>query len=86
MKEYFQDIIEALLKKKANLREELEREFATREAKIDELLDRAGYEAPVVEEVATVEEISDVEEVVEATVEEAEEVAIEEVPCGYVIG
>ena len=81
----FKDIIELLLKKKANLREELEREYAEREAKIDTLLTAAGYEPPVVEEVATDEEILDVEEVAEV-VEETAEVSVEEVPCGYVIG
>lgn len=46
----FEDVIELLLTKKANLREELEREFAERSAKIDELLNLAGYVPPVEEE------------------------------------
>lgn len=51
----FQDVIELLLKKKDNLREEIEREFAERAAKIDELLDKAGYIPPVKEELADVQ-------------------------------
>lgn len=46
-----QDIINMLLQKKADLREEIEREFAARNQKIDALLDLAGY-IPPVEEVA----------------------------------
>ena len=42
----FEDVIEILLKKKAALREEIEREFAARENKIDELLALAGYVEP----------------------------------------
>ena len=42
----FDDVIELLLHKKANLRAELEREFADRAAKIDLLLDTAGYVPP----------------------------------------
>lgn len=54
----FQDIIELLLQKKASLREEIEREFAERSAKIDELLALSGYVEPVpVEEVAENAEI-----------------------------
>lgn len=45
----FQDIIELLLQKKADLREIIEREFAERSAKIDELLALAGYVEPVPE-------------------------------------
>lgn len=48
----FDDVIELLLTKKASLREEIEREFAERAAKIDLLLEMAGYEPPV-------EEVSD---------------------------
>lgn len=47
----FEDVIQMLLDKKANLREEIEREFAARSEKIDALLDMAGYVAPVEEEV-----------------------------------
>lgn len=55
----FDDIIELLLHKKAVLREEIEREFALRSAKIDELLTAAGYVEPVAppEAVAEVAEI-----------------------------
>lgn len=48
----FDDIIELLLTKKATLREELEREFAERSAKIDLLLETVGYVPPVEEETA----------------------------------
>lgn len=53
----FQDVIDILLKKKAELRAEIEREFAARSNKIDELLTLAGYEEPVpeVEEPVNVE-------------------------------
>lgn len=46
-----QDIIDMLLQKKADLREEIEREFAARNQKIDALLELAGY-IPPVEEIA----------------------------------
>lgn len=65
----FEDIIEMLLQKKANLREELEREYAAREAKIDALLDMAGYVPPVVE-VVQPEEAADAADIVD--------------PCGQV--
>lgn len=48
-----QDIIDLLLQKKAGLREEIEREFAARNQKIDELLDLAGYIPPVEESAPT---------------------------------
>lgn len=49
MEKGFEDVVEVLLQKKANLREELEREFEKRSAKIDELLTACGYvEEPVV--------------------------------------
>ena len=58
----FEDVIKLLLEKKATLREELEREFAERAQKIDNLLDACGYVEPVAEVVeATAEEIADVE-------------------------
>lgn len=62
----FEDVIELLLTKKANLREELEREFAERSAKIDELLNLAGYVPPVeeVDETADEQEQCDAETVV----------------------
>lgn len=44
-----QDIINLLLSKKADLRAEIEREYAARSAKIDALLDLAGYIPPVEE-------------------------------------
>jgi hypothetical protein len=44
-----QDIIYLLLQKKADLRAEIEREFAARNQKIDALLDLAGYIPPVEE-------------------------------------
>ena len=56
----FEDVIELLLTKKANLREELEREFAERSAKIDALLDMAGY-VPPVEEVTEEQAASEAE-------------------------
>lgn len=59
----FQDIIELLLQKKANLREELEREFAERSAKLDEMLSVAGYVEPVEETLEEAEEIADNSEV-----------------------
>lgn len=46
----FADIIEMLLQKKADLRAEIEREFAARSEKIDALLNMAGYVEPVVEQ------------------------------------
>lgn len=52
----FDDIIEMLLQKKATLREELEREFAERNAKIDGLLEMAGYVPPVEEAPEVAEE------------------------------
>ena len=48
---FLDDIIEKLLQKKASLREDLEREYAERDALLDELLSKAGYVPPVVEEV-----------------------------------
>ncbi len=66
----FQDVIELLLKKKENLREEIEREFAERATKIDELLDKAGYIPPVEEENADEQE--------EATAETVDPVAANE--------
>lgn len=45
----FEEIINLLLQKKAGLREELEREFAERESKINALLEMAGYTPPVVD-------------------------------------
>ena len=66
----FEDIIEMLLQKKANLRDELEREYAAREAKIDALLDMAGYVPPVVE-VVQPEEAADAADIVD--------------PCGQVL-
>ncbi len=59
----FDDVIELLLTKKANLREELEREYAERETKIDLLLEMAGY-VPPVEEVTDEQATSDAETVV----------------------
>lgn len=58
----FDDVIELLLTKKANLREEIEREFAEREKQIDLLLDMAGY-VPPVEEVTDEQAESDAETV-----------------------
>lgn len=70
----FEDIIEMLLQKKAILREEIEREFAERSAKIDDLLSLAGYvePAPVVE--APVVEVAE-DEVINEAVAEYEPVA-----------
>lgn len=66
----FADIIEMLLQKKAALREEIEREFAARSAKIDALLDMAGYvEQPVVEQAA--DEVAVADEAVNAEAAEA---------------
>lgn len=56
----FDDVIELLLTKKAGLREEIEREFAERAAKIDLLLEMAGYEPPA-EEVIDEQAESDTE-------------------------
>lgn len=58
----FQDVIEILLKKKADLRAQLEREFAERSNKIDELLTVAGYVEPVPVEEAPVEVENGVQE------------------------
>ena len=51
----FEDVIELLLVKKANLREEIEREFAHRSAKIDKMLDECGYVEEEKEENVVVE-------------------------------
>lgn len=69
----FNDIIELLLHKKAKLREEIEREFAVRAVKIDELLKLAGY----VETVEVADEIVNVEQPVEQPVEQSVEQTIE---------
>lgn len=66
----FEDIIEMLLQKKANLRDELEREYAAREAKIDALLDMAGYMRPAVAAVQP-EDAADAADIVD--------------PCGQVL-
>ena len=55
----FEDVIELLLKKKATLREEIEREFAERSAKIDELLGMAGYVEPAPAEEVPVAEVNE---------------------------
>lgn len=52
----FQDVIEILLQKKVTLREEIEREYAERSQKIDALLEMAGYQEEVAEEVEETEE------------------------------
>lgn len=68
----FQEIIDILLVKKANLNadkeaelnafmEELEMRFAEREAKINKMLDEAGYVEPVEEAVEEVELTAEVE-------------------------
>ena len=67
----FDDIIELLLQKKANLRDEIEREFAVRSAKIEELLTAAGYEPPV-------EQPEAVEDVVENAPEQSADEAVAE--------
>lgn len=74
----FEDIIEMLLQKKADLREQIEREFAERSAKIDDLLSLAGYVEPVSCEVAEVAE----DEVIDEAVAEVKPVAAPE-PNGY---
>lgn len=43
----YEDLIAILLQKKVNLREEVEKEFAERAAKIDSMLDICGYVEPV---------------------------------------
>ena len=68
---FLKDIIEMLLQKKANLRADLEREYAERDALIDKLLSEAGYVPPVVEEVAEQTEAVDTAESVD--------------PCGQVL-
>lgn len=65
----FNDVIELLLQKKANLRAEIEREFAVRAVKIDELLKLAGY----VETVEVADEIVNVEQPVEEVNEQPTE-------------
>lgn len=73
-KQVFNDIIDILLKKKAALREEIEREFAERSSQIDDLLFMAGYD-PVKEVAETIEEVTEVAEYVpEAVAETTEEV------------
>ena len=62
----FDDVIELLLGKKSTLREELEREFAKRAEKIDNLLDACGYVKPKVEDELP-EEVSHAGEAVEET-------------------
>lgn len=59
---FYEDIVAFLLQKKTNLREDLEREYAEREAYIDRLLSEAGYVPPVVEEVAEQTEAVDTAE------------------------
>lgn len=65
----FNDVIELLLQKKANLRAEIEREFAVRAVKIDELLKLAGY----VETVEVVDEPTNIEQPVEEVNEQPTE-------------
>lgn len=72
----FEDVIEILLKKKRDLRDEIEREFAARSEQIDELLNLAGY----VEPTETVD-AAPVEETVTETASE-EEPASEDVTNG----
>lgn len=55
----FDDVIELLLGKKATLREELEREFAKREEKIDKLLYECGYVEPVAKAEEPAEEVAE---------------------------
>lgn len=43
----FNDLIDIMLQKKADLRAEVEREFAERSDKIDKMLDMCGYVEPV---------------------------------------
>lgn len=59
---FYEDIVAFLLQKKTNLRENLEREYAEREAYIDRLLSEAGYVPPVVEEAAEQTEAVDAAE------------------------
>lgn len=65
----FNDVIELLSQKKANLRAEIEREFAVRAVKIDELLKLAGY----VETVEVVDEPTNIEQPVEEVNEQPTE-------------
>lgn len=64
----FQDLIEILLQKRADLRAEIEREFAARSEKIDTLLIVAGYEFPADDE-AVEEAVDDIAEADEHTEE-----------------
>ena len=77
----FEDIIELLLQKKDTLREEIEREFAERSAKIDELLSLAGYVEPAPVEEAPVVEVAE-DRVIDEAVTESDTVAAPE-PNGY---
>lgn len=84
----FEEIINILLDKKANLNadkeaelnafaQELDAKYAEREEQIQKLLDDAGYVEPVVEE-AIEETVEEAEPVAEEVVEEAQAEATEE--------